>query len=189
MNGLESMVRGSTLVIIISLLLGAHLFGKTVPSSPTASPEMERLIKVFAGHWRTSETMERSAFFPNSGTRHGVAGFRPIADGAALVEEGHSDGSAGRLSFYIVIWWDKDAALYRFLTCFHAHSLGCELRGTAHWDGDIFVNDYEEVIKSKKTKFTDSFSHISGASFTLVEAISGENGSTTSLITTQYTRQ
>src|SRR6266481_2890265 len=190
MKGRESIVRDLTQVIAIFLVLCVHLFGETGSLSRSSpSPQMERLIEVFVGTWDTSETMARSEFFPHGGARHGVANFRPTADGAALVEEGHSDGSAGRLSFYIVIWWDEDATLYRFLTCFHAHRLGCELRGTAHWDGDIFVNDYEEVIKAKKTRFTDSFSHMSAAYFTLVEAISAENGSKTPLVTTHYNRQ
>jgi hypothetical protein len=35
-----------------------------------------------------------------------------------------------------VVWWDKDADLYRYFTCFKDTSSECEVRGTAHCDGD-----------------------------------------------------
>jgi hypothetical protein len=59
--------------------------------------------------------------------------------GAMLVMEGHSDGSAGPLSYLIVIWWDKAAQRYGFFTCFKDAESGCQVRGTAgtaHWEGD-----------------------------------------------------
>jgi hypothetical protein len=70
--------------------------------------------------------------------------------------EGHSDGTAGPLSYVIVVWWDKDASLYGFLTCFKDTRSGCEVRGTAHWDRDKLVNDYEEVVDGKKLRFRDT---------------------------------
>jgi hypothetical protein len=33
----------------------------------------------------------------------------------------------------------------------------CELRGTAHGEEEVFVNDYEEMVDGKKIKFQDSF--------------------------------
>jgi hypothetical protein len=92
------------------------------------------------------------------------------AGGAMLVMEGHSDGSAGPLSEIIVIWWDKDANLYRTLTASKDAGSGCEVRGEARWDGDKFVNDYEEVVNSHKMKFRDTFQDITSNSYTLVFA-------------------
>jgi hypothetical protein len=54
-------------------------------------------------------------------------------------------------------WWDKDGKLYGYFTCFKDTDPGCEVRGTAHRDGDKFVNDYEEVVDGKKMKFRDTF--------------------------------
>jgi hypothetical protein len=45
--------------------------------------------------------------------------------------EGHSDGSAGPLSYIIVIWWDKKANLYHYFACFKDAGSGCEVRGEA----------------------------------------------------------
>lgn len=72
---------------------------------------------------------------------------RLTGSGTALLSEGHSVGTVGgELQWFITIWWDSGAKYYRFLTCFRTSTdAGCELRGSAHWDGDTFVNDYEEV--------------------------------------------
>ncbi len=73
---------------------------------------MNRLLKAFAGEWKTTESMERE-FFPNGGARQGTATFRLGTGGTTLIEEGSSDGSAGKLAFLIVFWWDKSAEVYR----------------------------------------------------------------------------
>ena len=51
------------------------------------------------------------------------------AGGATLVMEGRADGSAGPLSYIIVVWWDKDAKLYGYFTGFKDPGVGCEVRG------------------------------------------------------------
>jgi len=67
-----------------------------------------------------------------------------------------------------VVWWDKDASLYGFFTCFKDTGSGCEVRGAAHWDGDKFVNDYEEVVDGKKLRFRDTFQDITANSHMMV---------------------
>ncbi len=44
--------------------------------------------------------------------------------------------AAGRLDFFAIIWWDKDAKVYRFFTCANDVNHACRLRGTAHWEGE-----------------------------------------------------
>jgi hypothetical protein len=129
----------------------------TEPAEPAAGPEMDRLAKALAGDWNTAETMERNQF-PNGGSRHGKSHVRLATGGTSLVAEVHSDGSAGSLDGLLVIWWDKPAKLYRFFTCFNDPSSPCKVRGTAHWDGDTFVDDYEEMVDGKLTKWRDPLS-------------------------------
>jgi hypothetical protein len=154
-----------------------------------SSPEIERLVKTFGGEWRVAETFERSEAFPNGGTRKGTARVSLGTGGTTLIEDYHSDGSAGRLDFIAVIWWDKDAEVYRFFTCSNNVNRACELRGTAHWEGETFVNDYEEMVAGTKTKFQDSFSQITPTSFTLIAAIAAVRGGMKPLITTVYSRR
>ncbi len=150
---------------------------------------MDRLARALAGDWNTSESMERSQFFPNGGSRHGVAHVRLIAGGNALLDEVDSDGSAGPLHGLLVIWWDKPAKIYRFFTCFNDSSTPCKQRGTAHWEGDIFVNDYKEMVDGKMSKWRDSFIHITPTSHTLVAAMDTGNGTMKTFITTTSTRR
>jgi hypothetical protein len=52
----------------------------------------------------------------------------------------------------VVIWWDSAAKTYRFFTCFNDPTSPCEVRSNAHWEGDEFVNEYEEPVHGKPTK-------------------------------------
>ena len=128
-------------------------------------------------------------FFPNRCERKGRSHIRPGAGGAVLVMEGHSDGTAGPLRYIIVVWWDKDASLYGYFTCFKDTGSGCEVRGTANWDGDEFVNDYEEVVDGKKLRFRDTFQDITANSHTLVFAWIKDDGSMEPVIVSKAVRR
>ena len=149
-----------TLVLITLVLLGAtaqKAHSTTPPSQSSPVPEMKRLAKALVGDWNTTETMERGESFPNGGSRHGLAHVKLAAGETTLIYEVHSDGSAGKLDGMLVIWWDKEASLYRVFVCFNNPGHPCEMRGTARWEGDSFVNDYEQTVKGKKTSWRDSF--------------------------------
>src|SRR5215831_6407102 len=94
-------------------------------SNAAANPEIARLWKAFGGDWKTTESMERGEFFPNGGARSGEAHFRLGDGGHVLVEEGGSDGSAGKLDFLIVMWWEGRTHVHRFFTCFNGEEIPC----------------------------------------------------------------
>jgi len=160
----------------------------TIQSERSAVPEMDRLAQALVGDWNTTETMERSEIFPNGGSRHGVVHVRLAAGGTTLLYEVHSDGPAGKLEGMLVIWWDKGASLYRLFVCFNNPAHPCKMRGSAHWDGETFVNDYEEIVNGNKTSWRDSFS-FTPTSHTLVAAVNAGNGKMKVLITTKATRR
>jgi hypothetical protein len=76
------------------------------------TPEIKKLFEALAGDWDTSEKREHTRFFPSGGERKGRSHVRLAAGGAMSVMEGRSDGSAGPLSYIIVVWWDKDTNLF-----------------------------------------------------------------------------
>lgn len=120
------------LVLITPFLLPAAAqqpHSTTSPSQSIPVPEMEKLAKALVGDWNTTETIERAEFFPNGGSRHSVVHVRPAAGGTTLIYEVHSDGSAGKLDGMLVIWWDKEASLYRVFVCFNNPGHPCEVRG------------------------------------------------------------
>jgi len=160
----------------------------TSPAPGAANPEMARLAKALAGDWNTTEHMDRSEFFPNGGERRGRAHIHLAAGGTTLVNEVHSDGSAGKLDGMVVIWWDPGAKTYRVFTCFNGSS-PCKLRGTAHWEGDEFVNEYEELVNGRPMKSQDRWIHIKAESHTLVASMDTGNGTWRPLITTTSSRR
>jgi hypothetical protein len=113
---------------------------------------------------------------------------RLAAGGTTLVYEVHSDGSAGKLDGMLVIWWDKDTSLYRVFICFNSRAHPCRMRGTAHWEHNTFVNDYEETLDGKPTRCRDSFT-FTPTTHTLVAAVDLGQGTMKTLITTVATRR
>jgi hypothetical protein len=170
-----------TYVVILRLLRAAALLASAVPAQSAdsgASPEMVRLATVLAGDWDTVEIVQHGRPVPKGAGRRGTTHVRLTGGGTALVSEGHSVGTVGGdLCWFITIWWDSSTKSYRFLTCFKTSAdAGCELRGTAHWDGETFVNDYEEVINGKRTRVQDVWTDITPNSHTLTEAHDTGNG-------------
>jgi hypothetical protein len=161
----------------------------TVPEAGAANPEMARLARALAGDWDTTEHMERSEFFPNGGERRGRAHVHLAAGGTTLVNEVHSDGSAGKLDGLVVIWWDPGAKTYRFFTCFNDPRRPCEVRGDAHWEGDEFINEYEEPVGGKTTKWRDTWIHIAPEGHTLVASMDAGNDTWRPLITSTASRR
>jgi hypothetical protein len=177
------------LLALLALPVEFHAQLKEIgEADATPAPEIKHLYDVLGGDWDTSEHRERTRFFPNGGERRGKSHVRLGAGGAMLVMEGHSDGSAGPLSYIIVVWWDKTANLYRYFTCFKDQSSGCEVRGTAHWEGNKFVNDYDETVDGEKLKFRDTFEEITPNSYTLVFAWVRDNGLTEPVIISKSVR-
>ncbi|HEY7099073.1 MAG TPA: hypothetical protein VH437_20275 [Terriglobales bacterium] len=150
---------------------------------------MSRLAQALVGEWNDTETMERGRYFPNGGQRSGTSRWRLAVGGTTVVGEGHSDGSAGPLDHLILIWWDGQAKVYDYFVCFKDQGSLCEIRGTAHWEGNTFVNDYDEIEDGKKTQWRDSFVDITPKSYTLIAARKQDDGSMKTLITTHSLRR
>jgi hypothetical protein len=147
------------------------------------SVEMQRLFKFFLGTWRVSETFEASSTRKGQ-RRKGIAKFR-AGPGLSLIEDYRSNGSAGKLRFMGIFWWNPKLNAYQVLTC--ANNDGCRLRGTLRWEGGHLVNTWDEDVNGKKATFRDSFVDLLPSSFTLVSEGSAE-GKTIWHVTTRYTK-
>jgi hypothetical protein len=108
--------------------------------------------------------------------------------GTTLIYEVHSDGSAGKLDGLLVIWWEKNSGLYRFFICFNNPKHPCLMRGTGHWDGETFVNEYEEVTEGNSEPWRDSCT-FTPTTHTLVAARRKNDGTWETLITTHALRR
>lgn len=153
-----------------------------------ANPEIEKLAKSLAGDWDSVETMEKGRFFPNGGSRRGEVHVRLASGGNVLIYEVHSNGSAGELDGFHTIWWDKSEGRYYFFACFNDPGHPCKMRGTAHWDGPVFVNDYEETVDGEQAQWRDSFV-FTATSHTLTAAMKDARGEWQTMITTKAVRR
>jgi carboxyl-terminal processing protease len=181
-------------IFFLMLLLPInYLHPERSSSSPAAgfaspaSPEMDRLARRLVGDWDTVEMMERGRSFPEGGSRKGHVQVRLASGGYTLIYEVHSEGSAGKLEGFLTIWWDKNAKLYYFLACFNNPNGPCRMRGTAHWESDSFVNDYDSVVNGNKTHWRDTFT-FTPTSHLLVAAVDSGSGAMKPVITTTATR-
>src|SRR6516225_7955412 len=143
-------------LILLTAFLQQASASAQQPTTVT-SPEMDRLAKALVGEWDTVETMEPSDSWPTGAFRKGSVKVRLVSGGYTLVYEVHSDGSAGKLDGFLTIWWDQGAKLYYVLACFNDPSSPCRMRGTAHWEGEAFVNDYDLTEGGRKTPGRDTF--------------------------------
>ncbi|HEX2679735.1 MAG TPA: hypothetical protein VHQ03_00415 [Candidatus Dormibacteraeota bacterium] len=180
------------------LILGCSVVVAPLPAAAGAQwvdsaaiPEMTRLARAFAGDWNSVEVVQYGKAVPQGEGRRGTMHIRLAGGGTALVSEGHTTGRVGgNLRWLITIWWDPNAKYYRLLTCFKAPSdAGCHVRGTAHWDGDTFVNDYEEAVEGKRTMMRDLWTDIAPNSHTLTEAHDTGDGVLRPYVVSRNTRQ
>ena len=185
---MNKIVTMTALIVLLGVSPGrSQQPGATVPKSASSdlrpAPEMQRLLDAFVGNWHVNESFKVSASRQGK-TRQGTATFR-AGPGYSLIEDYRSTGSAGTLSFLGLLWWDESAHIYRLLTC--ANNDGCQLRGTAKWEGKELVNSWEEKVDGKTARFKDSFVDISPSSFRLVSEGSAD-GKTIWRVITIYER-
>jgi len=179
---------GSRIVSVALFWLSFSLCVRAQPATIASGPEMERLAKAVVGDWETVETMERGAEFPQGGSRRGVVHARLAAGGTTLLYEVDSDGSAGKLNGFLAIWWNSEAKIYDVFVCFNSPRHPCRMRGTARWEGDGFVNDYELPAGGKTTRWRDTF-RFTPTSHTLLAAVDTGGGQMKTLITTEAKRR
>lgn len=170
---------------------GARSRAATIGGAAQAAshPQMERLARSFAGKWKTHEEFAKNEFYPKGAQRDGTADFAPATGGTSLIETVHSDGSAGKLEFIVVFWWDGAANDYKIFTCGNADVSPCRMRGSAHWEGDRFVNDFELTVRGRSHAARDSFEQISPKSITLVASAALTSEGMKPIITTTYSRE
>lgn len=176
----------SLLAVWLVLMAAAAEAQQREPNVP--SPEMNRLIRAFAGSYTTVEHHQPHEGFPNGGIRTGKVVIRPAAGGNAMVSEVHSHSPQGDLDYMGVFWWDPSAGVYRLLMCARQFPEGCLTGATARWEGSKFVRTQEVNQDGKKIVLRDTISFAPN-SFTNVAEVSIDGGPMKEQIRTIATRQ
>jgi len=78
-----------------------------------ASPEMDRLRKLYLGSWDYTETYTKTPFYPQGGSDAGVYTSEPGPGGNSIVNRFHSHGAVGDFEGLLVITWDPKENAYK----------------------------------------------------------------------------
>ena len=155
---------------------------------PKPSPEMQKMSKMLAGTWTTSEMFEVSDMMPKGGKGKGMAVIKPGPGGLSLVEEYHSKGGLGAFSGHGVFWWDDQAKGFKNIWCDTTTPTGCTIaKGLGNFDGDKLVfNDEQEMMG--KNEVMQNVLTPEGSGITMVMS-SGENaGAMKKMMTIKYSK-
>jgi hypothetical protein len=102
-----------------------------------ASPEMDRLQKLYLGAWDYTETYSKTPFYPQGGSDAGVYTSEPGPGGNSIVNRFHSHGAVGDFEGLLVITWDSKEKTYKSYV-FGSEFPGCIVQ-TGQFEGDALV--------------------------------------------------
>ena len=120
-----------------------------------ASPEMDRLKKLYLGSWDYTETYSKTPFYPQGGSDAGVYTSEPGPGGNSIVNRFHSHGAVGDFEGLLVITWDPREKAYKSYV-FGNEFPGCIVQ-TGQFEGDalVFRSDFAaEGVKMKLRNVT-----------------------------------
>lgn len=115
-----------------------------------ASPEMERLKKLYLGAWDYTETYTKTPFAPQGGSDTGVYTSEPGPGGNSIVNRFHSHGALGDFEGLLVMTWDPKEKAYKSYV-FGNGFPGCVVQ-TGQFEGDVLVFRSEFAVEGQKMK-------------------------------------
>jgi len=120
------------------------------PTAAKASPEMDRLKKLYLGTWDYSEIYEKTPFYPQGGTDTGIYTSELGPGGNSILNRFHSSGPLGEFDGLLVITWDPKENAYKSYV-FGNEFPGCIVQ-TGTFEGDALVFRSEFAAEGTKLK-------------------------------------
>jgi len=152
--------------------------------SPKPAPEMERLIKMWAGRWSTVEQFEPSDEMPQGKQDKGVETMRPGPGGLSLIGDYESHGA---FFGHLVVTWIPQERIYKSFWLDRTQP-GVSL-STGGWEGEKLVFTGVDESTGKKLGVRDTYSDITPNSFTDVLEMGPLGGPMKKILTVKYTKQ
>jgi len=154
--------------------------GAVPQTSRGPAPQVESLIKTFAGTWSTDETYDPLFLTPSGGTGHGQTIFRAGPGGFTLEEEYRTQTPAGPLFGFGLMWYDSTTNDLQHIWCINIYPDGCEMfppppQAGPVWDGKKLVLHVESSQGGRRMIFHEEISDITANSYTQTADI-GEPG-------------
>src|SRR5215475_2194646 len=145
--------------ILLSLLLTGFIAAQTESTKP--APEMERLIKMWAGHWTTVEIFEPSAEMPKGKQDLGAETMRPGPGGLSLIGDYESHGA--HFGHLVVTWIPTEKVYKNYWTDRTGPGVSIS---TGKWEGDKLVFTSIDESSGQTILSRDTYSNITPTSFT-----------------------
>lgn len=137
-------------------------------------PEMQKLSKLYVGHWEYTETYPKSPMAPNGGVNTGTYNSELGPGGNSIFNHFHSKGPVGEFDGTIIMSWDPKEKAYKGFV--FGDSFPSAVVQTGQWEGDALVFRFELAMGPTKialrsvTKFlpdgkisSDEFTSVNGA--------------------------
>ena len=170
--------------LLLWLLLAPLATGLAGSESPKPAPEMERLIKMWAGSWTTVELFEPSAEMPEGKQDKGAETMRPGPGGLSLIGDYESHGA--HFGHLIVTWIPAEKVYKSYWTDLTQPGVSVS---TGKWKGDKLVFSTIDQSSGKKLLVRDTYSDITPTSFTDTLESGPLGGPMKKILTVKYTKQ
>ena len=145
---------------------------------------MERLIKMWAGHWTTVEQFAPSTEMPQGKQDKGAETMRPGPGGLSLIGDYESHGAF--FGHMVVTWIPKEKAYKAY---WHDLSQPGVSISTGRWEGDKLVFTSVDESTGNKLEVRDTYSDITPTSFTDTLEAGPPGGPMKKILTVKYTKQ
>jgi Protein of unknown function (DUF1579) len=128
--------------VLVAMFLGywagrASFPLRKVHAAPPASPEMDRVAKMYLGTWEYTETYPKSPMIPAGGVNTGVYKSELGPGGNSLVNRFHSQGPVGDFEGLLIYTWDPKEKTYKY------YAFGNDFPGAVicagNFEGDALV--------------------------------------------------
>src|SRR5215813_10317573 len=170
------------LSLFISSLLTCQAAAQTESSKP--APEMEKLIRMWSGHWTTIEIFEPSAEMPHGKQDKGAETMRPGPGGLSLIGDYESHGAP--FGHLVVTWIPQEKVYKSYWTDLGQPGVSVSV---GKWDGDKLVFTSIDESTGKKILTRDTYSDITPTSFTDTLEPGPEAGPMKKILTVKYAKQ
>jgi hypothetical protein len=160
-----------------------------MPMAPKPAPEIQKVIKLFAGTWDVAEKIDPSEFMPQGGTSTGSDVARAGPGGHSLVRDFRSKGAMGSFSGHGIIYWDAKNKVYQYVWCDSMSAEGCEVGSTGKWEGDNLIFASQGEYLGKKYQMKLGYTDIKPDSYTFYIDQSIDGRPMKRVITSTFTRK
>ncbi len=155
---------------------------------PKLSPEMQKLIKLFAGIWSKVGRIEPNEFLPKGGTGTGIETSSAGPGRNSVIGHYRSKGPMVAVVGHNMTYWDAKRQVYSSISCESRLAEGCAV-ATGKWEGDNLVFSSEAEMMGKKYQTKQVSTDIKPDSYTFYIDISTDGAPMKRATTVKYTRK